>query len=118
MEDFFAIGKFPHLRKELGVESSSFGGSAAFCSRLGCKRRHSKRVRVKSAVWSCSSGDRGAVIKKTDLIPNEGAQGPYSLFTARGLATHTLIHTYMVPYTRKHTITYTLMQLNKPNKDC
>lgn len=116
MEDFFAIGKFPHLRKELGVESSSFGGSAAFCSRLGCKRRHSKRV--KSAVWSCSSGDRGAVIKKTDLIPNEGAQGPYSLFTARGLATHTLIHTYMVPYTRKHTITHTLMQLNKPNKDC
>lgn len=63
---------------------------------------------MKGAVWSCSSGDGGAVIKKTDLIPKEGAQRPYSLFITRGLATHThthtLIHTDMIPYTHKHTI--------------
>lgn len=51
-------------------------------------------------LWGLGWGKGGGLIKKSDLIPNEGARRPHSLFTARGLATHTLIHTDMIPYTR------------------
>lgn len=68
-----------------GLKAPPFETLQPFRLRLWCKGCNSVQVRVKS----CYSGDRGAVIKKPDLIPNQGAQGPHSLFTVKGLATHT-----------------------------
>lgn len=100
----FSNGNVSHLRKQLGVESFSFWDSAAFCLRLGWKGLHSKRVRVKSTVWSCYSGDGGAVIKKPDLIPNQGARRPTACLLQEDWPHTPLIHTHMILYTRKHTI--------------
>lgn len=103
MEDIFKWN-LPHLRRQLGVESFSFWDSAAFCLRLGWKGLHIKRLRVKSTVWSCYSGDCGAVIKKPDLIPNQGARLPTACLLKENWPHTPLIGTDMILYTRKHTI--------------